>query len=143
MDHVYFLKNGEIEFHKLLEGSRTLFMTISKFKGGFNKDIHLGDTFYLIDGKNGQGAKARSFVKDIFQIEKLTAKQIDKIMDDFRGRLIQVENHAKFIPGRKCISIVEIEKPVVSEKLLFRKESKDKDMHMPAEKRDKAIEKEF
>lgn len=113
MIHVFFPKPGKINITEFIVGSRRILIQFSLTESGLSNEVSVGDTLYIVDGGETSRQTARCQVTGVFRTGRITRRQIQKILDDYKDTHVVLEDSILSFPFSKYLILIEIDQPVL------------------------------
>ena len=114
MDHVVYLDAKEKELEKLFSGEKSMII-----RGAAGRELPHGrvfkdDVLWFIENSGNALIKGRATVKSVYNSEKLTAEESERVVLDNQDKLRLSENQLKRWAGKRYLVLIELEniKPV-------------------------------
>ncbi len=115
MDHVVYLDAKAKELNKLFADEKSMMIRGAAGRKLPYGRVHAGDMLWFVEN-NGDGlVRGRAAVKDVFQSEKLTPEESEKILLERQAKLRLTNEQIKRWSGKRYLVLIEVEKPLAVE----------------------------
>ncbi|MBR0575250.1 hypothetical protein KCG48_02740 [Proteiniclasticum sp. BAD-10] len=113
MIHVFFPKPGKINITEFIVGKRRILIQFSITEAGPSSEVSVGDTIYIVDDGKASRQADRCQVTRVFQTGRITRRQIQKILADYKDTHVVLEDAILSFPFSKYLILIEIDQPVL------------------------------
>lgn len=109
MDHVVYLDAKEKELNKLVSGEKTMIIRGTAGRKFPHGRVYSGEVLWFIEN-NGDGmVKSSATVKNVFNSDKLSEQESNKLIEDNQTKLCLTPNQIKRWGGKRYLVLIEIE----------------------------------
>lgn len=114
MDHVVYLDAKEKELEKLFSGEKSMIIRGAAGRKLPHGRVFKDDVMWFIENSGNALIKGRATVKSVYNSEKLTAEESERVVLDNQDKLRLSENQLKRWAGKRYLVLIELEniKPV-------------------------------
>ena len=114
MDHVVYLDAKEKELEKLFSGEKSMIIRGAAGRKLPHGRVFKDDVLWFIENSGNALIKGRATVKSVYNSEKLTAEESERVVLDNQDKLRLSENQLKRWAGKRYLVLIELEniKPV-------------------------------
>ncbi|NNJ32855.1 hypothetical protein [Lacrimispora defluvii] len=110
MDHVVYLDAKEKELEKLLSGEKSMIIRGAAGRKLPHGRVYAGDVLWFIENSGDGLVRACATVKGVFNSEKLTEQESQKLIAEHQKNLCLTPNQMKRWGGKRYLVLMEIEK---------------------------------
>lgn len=108
MDHVVYIDYKARELELLKSGKKTMIIRGAMGRKLPYKAVSINDVLYLIENKGDGMVKAKALVKDVFNSEKLTKEESEKLVLENQDNLLLDERLLNKYTGKRYIVLITI-----------------------------------
>ena len=108
MDHVVYVDAKAKELNSILDGSKTMIIRGATGRKLPYGRVFEGDVLFLIENNADGLVKGKATVKSVFNSEKMTVEESEKLVNHHQKELLLTEAQKKRWAGKRYIVLVEI-----------------------------------
>ncbi|TJX13109.1 hypothetical protein E9840_10845 [Tissierella creatinini] len=109
MDHVVYLEAKEKELDKLKSGQKSMIIRGAAGRKLPHGRVHPGEVLWFVENSGDGLVRSRAVVKEVFNSEKLTNEESQKLILDHQTMLCLTPNQIKRWGGKRYLVLIEVE----------------------------------
>lgn len=110
MDHVVYLEAKEKELDKLKSGQKSMIIRGAAGRKLPHGRVHPGEVLWFVENSGDGLVRCRATVKNVFNSEKLSEQESQKLISDNQTMLCLTPNQIKRWGGKRYLVLIEVEK---------------------------------
>ena len=109
MDHVVYLEAKEKELDKLKSGQKSMIIRGAAGRKLPHGRVHPGEVLWFVENSGDGLVRCRATVKNVFNSEKLSEQESQKLISDNQTTLCLTPNQIKRWGGKRYLVLIEVE----------------------------------
>lgn len=109
MDHVVYLEAKEKDLDKLKSGEKTLIIRGAAGRKLPHGRVFPGEVLWFVENSGDGLVRCRATVKNVFNSEKLTEQESQKVLSDHQPKLCLTPNQIKRWGCKRYLVLIEVE----------------------------------
>jgi hypothetical protein len=109
MDHVVYLEVKEKELDKLKSGQKSMIIRGAAGRKLPHGRVHPGDVLWFVENSGDGLVRCRATVKNVFNSEKLSEQESQKLISDNQTMLCLTSNQIKRWGSKRYLVLIEVE----------------------------------
>ena len=109
MDHVVYLEAKEKELDKLKSGQKSMIIRGAAGRKLPHGRVHPGDVLWFVENSGDGLVRCRATVKNVFNSEKLSEQESQKLISDNQTMLCLTSNQIKRWGSKRYLVLIEVE----------------------------------
>ena len=109
MDHVVYLEAKEKELDKLKSGQKSMIIRGAAGRRLPHGRVHPGEVLWFVENSGNGLVRCRATVKNVFNSEKLSKQESQKLISDNQTMLCLTPNQIKRWGSKRYLVLIEVE----------------------------------
>ena len=109
MDHVVYLEAKEKELDKLKSGQKSMIIRGAAGRKLPHGRVHPGEVLWFVENSGDGLVRCRATVKNVFNSEKLSKQESQKLISDNQTMLCLTPNQIKRWGSKRYLVLIEVE----------------------------------
>ena len=109
MDHVVYLEVKEKELDKLKSGQKSMIIRGAAGRKLPHGRVHPGEVLWFVENSGDGLVRCRATVKNVFNSEKLSEQESQKLISDNQTMLCLTSNQIKRWGSKRYLVLIEVE----------------------------------